>query len=155
MTTTYTPPPPPPPVAPQSPVQPVQPAKSSGCLKWALVGCGVLVVLFVAFIAVLVLGVFAVIKRSDVYKESLAKVQSDQRVVAALGTPIEAGWVVTGKVNLDNGKGVADINYSVKGPNDKADVHAVASKEPGQGNWDYSEITVTPSRGSPINVLQP
>ena len=138
-----------------TPPQPQPPAqqKSSGCLKVFLIGCSVLIVLGLAFVAVLVFVVFAAIKKSDVYTQSLAKVRGDQRVVAALGEPIEAGFVVTGSVGTNNGKGTADIKYSVSGPKGKATVHAVAATA-GQG-WEYTTLDVTPSTGPPINVLTP
>lgn len=166
MTTMPPPPPPPPsygsypppagsyqpPVAPQ---QPQPPAKKSGCLKWTLIGCSVIIVLGVAFVAVITLVVFGAIKSTDAYKQSLAKVQSDTRVQTALGTPIKAGWYVTGHVNFENRKGGADIDYPVSGPNGDAKVHVEASKDQPDQPWDFSEITVTPSNGPPIDVLKP
>jgi hypothetical protein len=150
MTTDYTQP------QQHTPPQPGQPAakKSSGCLKIFLIGCSVLIVLGIAFIAVLVFIVFGAIKKTDAYKQALAKVQSDQRVIAVLGEPIESGFWVSGKMNVDNGKGNCDFTFPVSGPKGKAMVHAAASTE-GNG-WDYSTLQVTPNNGSPpINVLSP
>ena len=117
-----------------TPPQPGQPAqkKSSGCLKVFLIGCSVLIVLGVALVAVLVFIVFGAIKKTDAYKVALAKVKSDQRVIAALGEPVEAGFWVSGKMNINNGKGNADFTFPVSGPKGKAAVHAVATTE-GQG----------------------
>jgi Cytochrome oxidase complex assembly protein 1 len=128
------------------------PAKSSGCLKWGLIGCGALGVLFVAFVAVIVLVVFGAIKRSDVYREALQRVQNDPAVTAALGTPIEAGIYVTGNVNLDANGGHAKFDFPVSGPKGKADVHVVATMN--GSKWEYSELTVTPANGAAINVQQ-
>lgn len=128
------------------------PAKSSGCLKWGLIGCGAVVVLLVALAAVLVLVVFGAIKRSDVYAEALRRVQNDPAVTVALGTPIEAGLYVTGNVNLNASGGHANFDFPVSGPKGKADVHAVATLN--GPKWEYSELTVTPANGPVIN-LQP
>ena len=138
-----------------TPPHPGQPAqkKSSGCLKIFLIGCSVLIVLGVALVAVLVFIVFGAIKKTDAYKVALAKVKSDQRVIAALGEPVEAGFWVSGKMNINNGKGNADFTFPVSGPKGKAAVHAVATTE-GQG-WQYERLEVTPSNGPPINVLSP
>ena len=138
-----------------TPPHPGQPAqkKSSGCLKIFLIGCSVLIVLGVALVAVLVFIVFGAIKKTDAYKVALAKVKSDQRVIAALGEPVEAGFWVSGKMNINNGKGNADFTFPVSGPKGKATVHAVATTE-GQG-WQYETLDVTPSNGPPINVLSP
>jgi hypothetical protein len=135
------------------PAQPAQ-KKSSGCLKVFLIGCSVIIVLGVAVIAALVFFVFGAIKKTDVYKQALAKVRGDQRVVAALGEPIDAGFWVSGNMNLNNGKGNCDFKFPVSGPKAKATVHVAASTE-GNG-WDYNVLDVTPDNGSPpINVLAP
>ncbi len=136
------------PPAPAPPAAPAQ--KSSGCLKWALIGCGAALVLLVAFVAVLVIVVFGAMKRSDVYRIALSRVQNDPAVTAALGTPIEAGLYVTGKVNLDSTGGHAAIDFPISGPRGKGTVHAVATKS-GAG-WDYSELTVTPANGQVIKL---
>jgi hypothetical protein len=126
------------------------PVKSSGCLKWGLIGCGALGVVFVAFVAVIVLVVFGAIKRSDVYREALQRVQTDPAVTAALGTPIEAGIYVTGNVNLDANGGHAKFDFPVSGPKGKADVHAVATMN--GAKWEYSELTVAPAGGAVIHL---
>jgi hypothetical protein len=149
MTTDYTQP------QQYTPPQPAQPAqkKNSGCLKFFLIGCSVLVVLGVALCAVLVFFVFGAIKKSDVYKEALQKVQNDPRVVAALGTPIEDTFWVAGRLSVDNGKGTADFTFAVKGSKDKAAVHAIAAYD--GRTWEFSTLDVTPGHAPPINVLTP
>src|SRR4051794_7453290 len=108
---TVAPPPPPPPnfgtppqgsytLPPGAPPPP--PAKSSGCWKALAIGCGIIVVLGAAAVIAVVVLVFSVIKRSDVYREAYTRASNDPRVVASLGTPIEKGWWVIGKVNIDN-----------------------------------------------------
>lgn len=150
MTVDYTQPPPQQYTPPQ-PQQPVQ--KSSGCLKIFLIGCGVLIFLGAAFLAVLVFVVVGAIKRSDAYTEALSRVRADQRVVAVLGEPIGPGFWVIGSMNLNNGKGNAGFTFPVSGPKGKAKVHVVATTE-GE-KWEYSTLDVTPDVGAPINVLHP
>jgi Cytochrome oxidase complex assembly protein 1 len=141
----YTPPPP-------QPGQPVPP-KKSGCLKAFLIGCSVLIVLGIGAICALVIFVFGVIKKSDVYREALDKVRADQRVVAALGEPINPGFWVSGNLDVKNQKGTADFTFPITGPKGSAKVHAVAATD---GNdWEYSELVVTPDTGPAIDVLQP
>jgi hypothetical protein len=135
-----------------APAAPPAPSNSSGCLKWALIGCGAAVVLFAAFAAVIVLVVFGAIKRSDVYRQALQRAQNDPAVIAALGTPIDAGIYVTGNVNLDANGGHAKIDFPISGPKGKGDVHAVATMN--GAKWEYSELTVTPANG-PVIDLQP
>ncbi len=141
-TSTYTPPPP---AAP--------PAKKSGCLKWGLIGCGSLLVLGGISAVILVVVVFGAIKKSDVYQEALRRAQNDPAVVSALGTPIEAGMIVTGSVNIDTSGGHAKLDFPISGPKGKASVHLVATKS-GE-KWEYTELTVTPANGAKINLLPP
>lgn len=135
--------------------QPQQPPKkSSGCLKVFLIGCSVLMVLGVAFVAALVFIVFAAIKKSAVYEQALERVRNDQRVVATLGAPIEPGFWVRGNIGTSNGKGTADFYFPVSGSKESGTVHVVAATE--QGNtWDFTTLDVAPAHGPPINVLTP
>jgi len=152
MTTTPYAPPPPPPGAPPVPAA-TPPPQKSGCLKWALIGCGVVIVLFAAFCAVLIIFVFGAIKHSEVYKGALRRVQDDPRVVAALGSPVEAGWIVSGNVHVENGNGNAEINFPVSGSKQKGKVHAVATVENSQ--WKYETLTVQPESGPLIDLNSP
>ncbi len=130
-----------------------QAQKSSGCLKVFLIGCGVLLFLGAACVAALVFIVFGALKRSTVYTEALNRARADQRVVAVLGEPIQPGFWVSGKMNVNNGKGNAEFTFPVSGPRGSARVHVVAATE--GDKWEYSELVVTPSSGPPINVLAP
>jgi len=159
---TVAPPPPPPPTSgsftpPQGSytlppgAPPPPPAKSSGCWKALAIGCGIIIVLGAAAVLCLVIFVFSVIKRSDVYREAYTRASNDPRVVAALGTPIEKGWWVIGKVNIDNNSGEANIDFPISGPKGSARVHAAASHE--NDTWSYSSLVVRPSAGGEIDVL--
>lgn len=156
---TVTPPPPPPPPGTYTPPQgsytlpPVAPppAKSGGCLKAFAIGCGIIIVLGLAAVLALVVFVFSVIKRSDVYREAYTRATNDPRVVAALGTPIEKGWWVMGKVNIDDNTGTANIDFPISGPKGSARVHAAASRE--NDAWSYSALVVRPEGGGEIDIL--
>ncbi|HKB80063.1 MAG TPA: cytochrome c oxidase assembly factor Coa1 family protein [Thermoanaerobaculia bacterium] len=140
---------PPPPPAPLTP----QPSKSSGCLKWGLIGCSVAAVIVVVAIAGIVALFFAGIRRSDVYSGARDAARRDPRVIAALGEPIHTGWWVTGSVNINNEKGNADFHFPLIGSKERGRVHAIAELD--EGKWRYTVLTVTPRGGPPIDVLQP
>jgi Cytochrome oxidase complex assembly protein 1 len=144
---TYTPPPQP------GTVPPPQQQKSSGCLKWGLIGCAAIIVLCAVGIAGIVLIVFGALKSSDVYRGARATAERDPRVIEALGSPIEAGFWVGGSVKVEGGTGRANIFFPIHGPKGQARVSAVATKE--AGSWRYSEMIVTPSNGPPIDLLKP
>ena len=73
--------------------------------KWALpVGCllplvlcggGILVFVFVVYGAVT-----GAIRSSDAYQEGMSRARSNPEVVAALGEPIESGWLISGNINV-------------------------------------------------------
>lgn len=96
-----------------------------------------MVVLFVACIVILV---FSVVKSSDAYKIAVARAKSDQRVVAALGTPIKEGMFSSGKTNVNGPSGEADIGIPISGPKGKATIYVVATKSEGQ--WSFSKLDV-------------
>ena len=146
----YAPPPPPipPPVAPAA-VPP--PQKSSGCLKWGLIGCGAIIVLGAAIICAVVVFAFGAMKRTDVYKGALNRAQNDPRVVAALGSPIEGGWWIKGNINRDmNHGGNAEMTFPISGPKGHGSEHVVATHD--GSNWIFERLTVTPDGGTPIDL---
>jgi hypothetical protein len=134
------------------PAQPPQ-KTSSGCLKWSAIGCAVLLFLGAAFVAVIVVIVFGAIRSSDVYRQARDRAAADPRVVAALGSPVEAGWWVSGSVHADNGNGSADIKFPISGPRGKATVDAEATLE--SRSWSYQRLVVHPDHGPDIDVLHP
>ena len=93
-----------------------------------------------AFVTFLVLVVFGALKQSDVYKIAVARAKGDSRVVAALGTPINEGWYLSGKTNVNGASGDADLSIPISGPNGKGTIYAVATKSAGE--WTYSKLVV-------------
>ncbi|MBV9128516.1 MAG: hypothetical protein JO117_10575 [Verrucomicrobia bacterium] len=140
------PPPPPPSYPPQPPgYYPPQPAPRRGWwsrnwLWFVPTGCVGLLLLLVAFVLMIVSVVFGAIKSSDAYKTALARAQADPRVIEALGTPILAGWAVTGSVNVNPAGGNADLNIPISGPKGAGAIDAHATKD--NGAWNYSKLTV-------------
>ena len=112
-------------IPPQQPGQQPPPQKS-GCLKWFLIGCSALIVLGIAFVAVLVFVVFGAIKSTDAYKGARDRAVNDPRVIAALGSPVETGWWVKGSVNVDNDGGHANITFPISGPKGKGTIYVAA-----------------------------
>jgi len=139
-------------VTPQPPPA-VAPPKKSGCLKWGIIGCLTVIVLGVIGCVAIALIVFGAIKSSDVYKGARDNARKDPRVIQALGSPVEPGWWIKGNVNVHDHTGEADIEFPVSGPKGHGRVHAVAERE--SGGWHYTELTVTPEHGPPIDVLKP
>lgn len=116
------------------------------------VGCLLPILTCAGIITLIVTLVFGLLKSSYPYTDSLATLQSDQRVVSILGTPIDTDFFVMGQVQLNGSSGHADISYGVSGPLGSADVHVIASKSAGQ--WTYTQFTIDPDGpGQPIDML--
>ncbi|MGB7536975.1 MAG: cytochrome c oxidase assembly factor Coa1 family protein [Anaerolineales bacterium] len=79
------------------------------------------------------LGAVSVIKASPVYQEALQTVQNDSRAQEMLGTPITAGWMITGEISESGPTGTADFSIPVSGPKGSGRVDVVAKKV--NGEW--------------------
>lgn len=109
--------------------------------KWFVpVCCLGALVLFAAFIMLIVTVVFGMIKSSDVYKDALVTARAHPSVVKALGSPIKEGFLVMGSINVSGPSGEADLAIPISGPNGKGTIYAVASKHEGQ--WTFSKLVV-------------
>ena len=133
--------PPPPPFTPApQPSQP--PGWWSRNWKWFVpTGCCLTpLVLGGAFAAFIILVVFGAMKQSEAYKMAVARAKADQRVTNALGTPIEEGWFLSGKTNVEGSSGNADLTIPISGPKGKGTIYAVATKSAGE--WTFSKLAV-------------
>ena len=128
------------------------PTQKSGCWKWGALGCLGVIVLGALGIGALVVIIFGAIKSSDVYKQALARAQNDPRVIAALGSPVTAGFFVGGNVNVTAGGGNADITFPIRGPKGSGHVRTVATRD--SSGWHYKELTAVTGNGPPINLLE-
>lgn len=120
----------------------VRPGWWSRNWKWFVpTGCCLTpLVLGGAFVAFLVVVIFGAMKQSDVYKMAVARAKADSRVIAALGTPIEEGWYLSGNTSVNGGSGDADLSIPISGPKGKGTIYAVAKKSGGE--WTYSKLAV-------------
>lgn len=115
--------------------------RSFGCM--GLSGC-----LGAAAILLLVLGIVAGMffmitgsfKSSPVYLDAMQAAQSDPRVVDALGTPIQAGWLVTGSIEEQGISGDATLTIPVSGPRGSGTLYASARE--GNGRWQFYTLAV-------------
>ena len=99
-----------------------------------------MIALAFAGVAAIVLIVFGAIKSTDVYKTAVARAKADQRVTAALGTPVHEAWYLAGNTQVSGGSGTADLSIPISGPKGKGTIYAVATKSAGQ--WEFSKLVV-------------
>lgn len=109
--------------------------------KWFVpTGCLALLVLVAVFVCSIVLVVFSAMKSSDAYQTALARAKADPRVIAALGSPIDAGFFVSGSTHVTGSSGEADLSIPISGPKGNGTLYLVASKSAGE--WTFSKLVV-------------
>lgn len=119
--------------------------------KWFVpVGCLTLLLLFVAAVCLLMAGVFGMMRRAEPYQHALTTAQSHPQVIAALGQPIEPGFMVQGNLEIQNDSGSAEINFPIAGPRGEATVYVVAKKT--RGEWSYDVLEADIGSGPRIDL---
>jgi hypothetical protein len=110
-------------------------------------------VLLGSFVCLIVFVVFGAMKSSDVYKAALATAKADPRVTSALGSPIEAGFFVSGQTNASGSSGDADMTVPISGPDGKGTIYFVASKF--ADKWTFSRLVVKVEKtGEEIDLIE-
>jgi hypothetical protein len=123
--------------------------------KWCVpVGCLGLLAIGAGFVLLIISLVFGLIKSSDPYEQALTTARQDPRVTRELGTPVEAGWYVTGNIETNPSSGHADIAIPVSGPEGPGTVYVVATKS--AGAWTIQKLVVEiDATGQRIDLLEP
>jgi len=91
---------------------------------------------FALFVGSIVFGVFYLMKSSDVYKMALVEAQTNEKSREALGPPINAGWYVTGNINMSGSSGHATLSIPVDGSKQGGTLYLEANKSAGQWKFD-------------------
>ena len=109
--------------------------------KWFVpTGCFTILILFAAFITLIVMIVFSAMKSSDVYKDALKRAKAEPAVIEALGSPIKDGMFVSGSTNVNGASGEANLAIPIYGPRGEGTLYVVAEKS--VGAWNYSNLVV-------------
>jgi hypothetical protein len=132
-----------PPPLPSTPASPQRHGWWQRHWKWA---APLLTLTLLAFFAgaifAFVWWIMSLMRDNDVYRIAFAQARADKTVIATLGTPIEAGWMVTGRMNKGADGGYASYEIPVEGPRGEASVFAVAHRR--LGVWKFETLAVTP-----------
>ena len=128
--------------------------KKVGCI--GLGGCvsalvGVLVI--GGFIAGILFLVFGALKSSPVYTRAVAAAQSDQRIIQAMGEPIQPGWYLTGSVEEQGISGEATLTIPISGSRKNGTLFASARKQ--NGVWVFYTLAVQVDGDDKIIPLNP
>lgn len=121
--------------------------------KWFVpIGCAGIIAAMVGFFAVIFMIIMGSIKSSDAFKLAMERAGQDARVQEKLGTPIEAGWFISGNIEVNGPSGKADLSIPIHGPRGKGKLYANAAKSAGQ--WNFSTLLVeVETDGSRIDLL--
>ncbi|NQT41629.1 MAG: hypothetical protein HQ581_29335 [Planctomycetes bacterium] len=95
-------------------------------------------------------------KNSPPYQMALKQVQQSADVIARLGEPVEgSSFLPAGKVHVEDGRGEANLNFDVAGPDGTANVRVQAKCIAGQ--WGLAALAVTFADGKriPIDLPRP
>lgn len=125
--------------------------KKSSPWMWIGLGCGVVTLGIVAFVAFIVIVVFGSMRSSTPYKEAMALAQSDSRVIEALGSPIRPGYFFGGSINTKNRDGDADLSIPIRGPKGGGILEVRATKS--DGKWTYQVMKVE-AKGETFDLLK-
>ncbi|MFQ3632459.1 cytochrome c oxidase assembly factor Coa1 family protein [Roseiflexus sp.] len=97
--------------------------------------------------------VTGLIRNSDVVQKALARAERDPQVAAALGTPLEIGWLPMDSIETSNGGGNADLTLPISGPRGSGEMSIEAVRR--EGVWRYRRLVVTiRDTGQRVDVLR-
>lgn len=115
--------------------------RNRGCTPLTCLIIGLVFVVFGICAGGIVFGVTALIRNSDVVQGAVARAERDPQVVAALGTPLEVGWLTLGSIETSNGGGNADLTLPISGPRGSGQMIVEAVRR--EGVWQYRRLFVT------------
>src|SRR6516225_8714879 len=143
--------PPPPPIS-APPAPPGSRARKQ--VVWITVAAVSAVLLFIVLlVSGIVAVVFGAMKSSDPYRFAMQTASHDRRVNAKLGSPVHAGWLISGNISVNNDSGKADLSIPVRGGIYKGAIHVVATKS--EGEWTYQQLTLKVGDDSaPVDLLE-
>ncbi len=106
-------------------------------------GCLLALFVFLAaagLAAAIAFGVMTLVKSSGAYEDAISMARRSGEVRAALGEPVETGWLVTGSVHKSNGSESADLVIPLSGPRGEGTLYVTGSRD--GGKWRYTVLEV-------------
>jgi cytochrome oxidase complex assembly protein 1 len=118
-----------------------------------VVGALVLVLFFGGVGVVALFGNMAALRSSWAYRDALSRAQSDPRVLAALGEPVQPGRFFLGHFETRGQFGYTDFDLPMAGPRNHGQLSVRALEIRGQWEFRYAGLEI---KGFPvIDLLQP
>lgn len=121
--------------------------------RWAIpLLCVFCLGFFAGVLALFMSVLFGAMRSSDVYTTAMQRARDNPQVVAALGTPIEPAWYLTGNLETSGTSGNADLQIPISGPKGEGELAFAAEKT--AGRWTYSTLIVeVDGQRTPIDLL--
>jgi hypothetical protein len=116
-----------------------------------VVACVLVIGLFVFGLLALVHAMFA---SSYPYKEALARAKDSAEVAAEIGTPLHAGWLITGSINTAGSSGDASFDIPISGPKGKGTIFVVAKERANRWEFETLEVDIE-GQSQPIELEPP
>jgi hypothetical protein len=121
---------------------------------WIPIGCLAVLLLVIGGCGACMYGGLQMFKQSEVYQMALKTVQEHSGAQSALGTPIEAGLMVQGNIQMQNQGGNANLTFPVSGPEGSGTVNCVATRS--GGTWEMETLTLTlDESGETLTLVSP
>ena len=120
-----------------------------GCLKIALVGVIVLLALG-ASVAGIGWLIFRSMGESEPVRTAVAQAGAHPQVIAALGRPLQRGFLVSGSIQVNNDEGEAELHVPVSGPRGEGTVFVLGHRR--HGRWAYEELNISIDGGADIDL---
>jgi len=95
---------------------------------------------------------FSLLQHNDAYRVALARARGSPGVVHELGEPIEAGWWISGSINVTGPSGSADFETPLHGPSGRGTLYVTAEKRAGRWQYKVLEVAVE-GKSDRINLL--
>lgn len=121
--------------------------------RWTvLLLCLLCLSVFAGIALLFISALFGVMRSSEVYTTAMQRMREHPQVAAALGTPIEPGWYLSGELNISGASGEANLRIPIAGP--KGDAALSVEAEKSAGRWMYSTLMVKiDGQDAPIDLL--
>jgi hypothetical protein len=115
-----------------------------GCLGVPLLAC--------LFAGGVVTAANVAMRSSGAYQLALSRAEHDPSLLAALGAPLQPGWLTTGNVKVHGPDGEASLAIPISGRRGSGTLNVRASKS--AGTWRFSQLQVDiAGRPTPVNLL--
>lgn len=107
--------------------------------------------IWVAIMLVLGASVIGSLRSNEAVQSAFEIACRDPRVVAALGEPIELGWLATGRASLGPRSGHAKVSVPIRGSRRGGDLRVEANRR--EDVWHHEEISVRLDEGTVIDLV--